>query len=278
MKIAVASGKGGTGKTLISTNLFNVVDDVIYLDCDVEEPNGHIFLKSKQESSESVYIAVPKIDDEKCTYCGRCGEVCKFNAIIVAKQKVLVFPELCHGCGSCSYFCPQQAITENPREIGKIETADFNNKKVYTGRLNIGEPMAPPVIKKLKHKADNFDGTIIYDSPPGTSCPVIETLKGVDFVVLVTEPTPFGLNDLKLAVEVVRKLNIPMGIVVNKSGLGGTIISDYCKAENIKLLLEIPHADEIAKKYSRGELITQDEKYKIIFEKLYQDIKTEISQ
>ena len=278
MKIAVASGKGGTGKTLIATNLFNVIKDAVYLDCDVEEPNGHIFLRSKIENSEPVNILIPEINDEKCTYCGRCAEVCQFNALIVAKDKVLVFPELCHGCGSCSYFCPQKAITEKPREIGKIEQSFFNNKKVLTGRLNIGEPMAPPIIKKLKESAPEQTSVIILDAPPGTSCPVIETIKGVDLVVLVTEPTPFGLNDLKLAVEVVRKIGLPMGIVVNKSGLGGSLIKDYCQSENLKLLLEISHDNKIAVQYSKGELISEKGSYEKVFNKLYSDIKLELSK
>jgi MinD superfamily P-loop ATPase len=278
MKIAVASGKGGTGKTLISTNLFNVITDSVYLDCDVEEPNGHIFLRSKIEKSDPVHILVPKIDTAKCTNCGRCAEVCQFNALIVTKEKVLLFHELCHGCGSCSYFCPEQAISEKPREIGKIEQSSFNKKTVFTGRLNIGEPMAPPVIRKLKENINNNEQVFIIDAPPGTSCPVIESLKNTDYIILVTEPTPFGLNDLKLAVAVVRKLKIPMGIVVNKSGLGGNLIKDYCQTENIKLLLEIPHANEIAVQYSKGELISNKEEYKNIFEKLFSDIKLELGK
>lgn len=273
MKIAVASGKGGTGKTLIATNLFNVTDNTVFLDCDVEEPNGHLFLQAEHQKNIPVNLLVPQIDEAKCVHCGKCSEVCKFNALIAAKNKVLFFPELCHGCGSCAYFCPHQAITEVPRNIGQIEVANFKNKQALTGRLNVGEPMAPPVIKQLKEQVKNFTQDIIIDAPPGTSCPVIEAVTGVDYVVLVTEATPFGLNDLKLAVELVRKLNIPLGIIVNKSGLGGTIISDYCREENLTLLLELPHDNEIAQKYSRGQLITDDEKYKNIFKKLYEDIR-----
>ncbi len=276
MKIAIASGKGGTGKTLVSTNLFNVITDSIYIDCDVEEPNGHLFLNSTIEKETIVSSLIPSVNPNKCNSCGICAQVCNFNAILCAKSKVLVFPELCHGCGSCIYFCPQNAISEIPKEIGKIETSSFNNRKFYTGRLNIGEAMAPPLIKKLKEKTKKYKKLII-DCPPGTSCPVIESIKGVDFVILVTEPTPFGLNDLRLAVEVVKKMKIPFGVVINKSGLGGTIIHDYCKNETIPILLEIAHDKWIAETYSNGKLITEDTYYKNIFTKLYNNILLEHS-
>lgn len=277
MIIAIASGKGGTGKTLVSTNLFNTIaGQAIYADCDVEEPNGHLFLKPLITKTLPISIPVPVIDEEKCTHCGRCAEICQFNALIVAKEKVLVFPELCHGCGSCAFFCPVQAIQEKPRAIGQLEEGTYQDKIVLTGRLNIGEPMAPPVIRKLKERFHDKNIVTIIDSPPGTSCPVISSITGADYVVLVTEPTPFGLNDLKLAVEVVRKLHLPFGIVVNKSGLGGKLITDYCAKENIKLLLEIPHADKIAELYSKGELITQQAEYHDIFKNLYLDILKEI--
>lgn len=279
MIVAIASGKGGTGKTLVSTNLFHTINEqAIYADCDVEEPNGHLFLKPVFKNNELVNIPVPVIDESKCTHCGHCAEVCKFNALIVAKTKVLVFPELCHGCGSCAYFCPEKAIVEKPREIGKIEEGTYAEKTVFTGRLNIGEPMSPPIIRKLREKIDTSNKFTIIDSPPGTSCPVIASITGTDYVILVTEPTPFGLNDLKLAVAVVRKLKIPFGIVVNKSGLGGTIIKDYCAAENIKILLEIEHDHEIAEIYSRGELISKKDKYKKVFKQLYATLLGEIKK
>lgn len=274
MKIAVASGKGGTGKTLISTNLFNVIPQAIYIDCDVEEPNGHLFLNSLIDKESLVSSLIPLVDETKCNNCGICAKVCNFKAILCAQKKVLVFPELCHGCGSCSYFCPQKAITEIPREIGKIETRSFQNKLTFTGRLNIGEAMAPPLIKQLK-KTIKQNSEIIIDCPPGTSCPVIEAIKDVDFVILITEPTPFGLNDLRLAVKVVQKMQIPLGVVVNKSGLGGNIIQTYCQNENISILLEIPHDKWIAETYSKGKLITEKLNYKKIFTNLYSTIKAE---
>ncbi len=274
MKIAVASGKGGTGKTLVSTNLFNVIENSTYIDCDVEEPNGHLFLNAKPEKEITVSTLIPAVDTSKCNSCGICAKVCNFNAILCAKNKVIVFPELCHGCGSCTYFCPLNAISEIPREIGKIEISSFKHKKVYTGRLNVGEAMAPPLIKQLKEKNNSFS-RIIIDCPPGTSCPVIESIKGSDFVILVTEPTPFGLNDLRLAVEVVKKTKIPFGIIINKSGLGGTIIHDYCKVDAIPILLEIPHDKWIAEAYSKGKLITEEPFYKTMFTQLHEKILQE---
>ncbi len=274
MKIAIASGKGGTGKTLIATNLFNVIPNAVYFDCDVEEPNGKLFLKGSTVKETHCNIMIPTVDLNKCTNCGKCSDVCQFNAIITAKNKVLVFPELCHGCGSCTYFCPTKAITETPKTIGKIIKSSFNNKPVFTGLLNIGEPMAPPIIKDLKKVSHNKKHTIL-DSPPGTSCPVIASIQNADIVILVTEPTPFGLHDLDLAVQVVRKLKIPLGVVINKSGLGGNIIHNYCKNKNIKILLEISHSKKIASLYSKGELITTLPKYKVLFLKLFKDILKE---
>ncbi|MDD4527593.1 MAG: ATP-binding protein [Candidatus Margulisbacteria bacterium] len=275
MKIAIASGKGGTGKTLISTNLFNVTPNSTYIDCDVEEPNGHLFLKGTHVKEQSFHIMIPEVNQNICNNCGKCAEVCQFNAIISAKQKVLVFPELCHGCGSCTFFCPTKAITETPKIIGKIQETLINNKPMITGTLNIGEPMAPPIIKQLKALPISTEH-IIIDSPPGTSCPVIAAITGADMVLLVTEPTPFGLHDLDLAVQVVQKLNIPMGIIVNKSGLGGNIIENYSKKKNIEILLEIPHSKTIAKLYSEGKLITTLPKYKKIFENLSEKIQKKV--
>ncbi len=274
MKIAVASGKGGTGKTLVSTNLFSVLKDSAFLDCDVEEPNGHIFLKPNETKIIPVDVKTPVVDEAKCSHCGKCAQVCNFNAILSAKQKVLVFPELCHSCGSCSYFCPENAISEQSREIGNIKVD--TNKHIYTGRLNIGEPMAPPVIKLLKNCITKNYKDIVLDAPPGTSCPVVETIAGVDYVVLVTEATPFGLNDLKLAVEVVKKTNIPVGVVVNKTFEEETLIAKYCESENIPVLLNIPHDNWIASEYSKGNLITSNEEYKNMFIKLREDIQNDL--
>jgi MinD superfamily P-loop ATPase len=252
--ISIASGKGGTGKTLVATSLALSLKDshrVMLLDCDVEAPNDHIFLKPAVTGSEPVNIMVPKVAEDKCTYCGRCAEVCAYNAIAVLSDRVLTFPELCHGCGACSYLCPEKAISEEPRETGVVEWGRSDGVEFVQGKLTVGEAMAPPVIRKVKEHAGN-GGTVIIDVPPGTSCPVVEAVKGSDFCLLVTEPTPFGLNDLALAVETVRKLDIPCGVVLNRAGAGDARVEEYCRKENIPILLTIPLDAEIARLYSRG--------------------------
>jgi len=254
MLISVASGKGGTGKTLVATSLALSLRDsnkVELLDCDVEEPNAYVFLKPEITSSRAVSILVPKVDGDKCTYCGKCGEVCAFNAIVVLGNHVLTFPQLCHGCGACSYLCPEKAIFEESRETGVVEWGYSDGLKFVQGKLTVGEAMAPPVIRKVKEYVDN-DGTVIIDVPPGTSCPVVEAVKGSDFCLLVTEPTPFGLNDLALAVETLRELGIPCGVVLNRAGVGDNKVEEYCEKENIPILLTIGLDIEIARLYSRG--------------------------
>jgi MinD superfamily P-loop ATPase len=254
MIISVASGKGGTGKTLVATSLaLSLIDSykVQLLDCDVEEPNSNILLRLDVKTSQPVYVPIPKVDETKCTYCGKCAEVCAYNAIAVIKDKVLVFPELCHGCGACSYLCPESAIAEEGREIGVVERANSGNLELVQGRLAIGEAMAPPVIRDVKKYIDPAN-VVIIDVPPGTSCPVVEAVEGSDFCLLVTEPTPFGLNDLSLAVEVVRKLGMPCGVVVNRVGIGGEEVEKYCNQEGIPILLRIPLDRNIAMLYSQG--------------------------
>jgi len=293
MIISVASGKGGTGKTTIAVNLALALakdkgKNVKFLDCDVEEPNAHLFLKPVITNSESVEIPVPKIDDKKCNYCGKCAEVCVFNAIVVTKNKVLVFPGLCHGCGACTLFCPEKAISEEGNEIGILEEGKAGSINFTHGRLNIGEPMAPPIIKKIKKKSKedysgNKDNNItnhhitLIDAPPGTSCPVIESIKGSDYTILVTEPTPFGLHDLILAVEVLKKLNIPHGVVLNKCDIGDQKVEEYCKKNDIPLLLSIPLDREIAVAYSQGIPIVKinpsyEQKFIQLFQKIAQTI------
>jgi len=279
MKIAIASGKGGTGKSTVSTNLAYLLSKtykkVCLLDCDVEEPNCHIFLKPVFDFSEPVYVSVPQIDVEKCVKCGKCAEVCQYNALAFVKGKVIVFAELCHGCGSCGLICPSEAISETGREVGVVESGIVSGFNFIHGKSRIGEAMSPPLIKAVKKHADKKDCIIqILDCPPGTSCPVIAAVSGVDYVFMVTEPTPFGLYDLKLAVDVMRKIGLPFGIVINRSGENDNLIEDYAKSENIEILTKIPDSRTIAECYSRGELVLKHlPEFKKAFEPLVKIIR-----
>jgi len=271
--ISIASGKGGTGKTTVAVNLALSLGDVQLLDCDVEEPNCHIFIKPVFESRHAVFIPVPVVNQNKCDGCGRCQEVCLYNAVAVVKKEVLIFPELCHGCGSCTYFCPHRAIEEEKKEIGVIEIGKNGEIQFVHGKLNVGMMMSPPVIRAVK-KHINKKKTVIIDAPPGTSCPVITAIKDTDFVILVTEPTPFGLNDLLLAVEVVRKLGISFGVIINRSGLGNKKTDEYCAGENIPILMRIPFSKKIAGIYSRGDpIIKALPEYIKEFRELYKKIE-----
>ncbi len=254
MIISVASGKEGTGKTLVATSLalsLRGTGRVQLLDCDVEGPNGHIFLKPAITDSEAVSIPVPEIDRAKCTYCGKCADVCAYRALIVTKQSVLVAPELCRGCGACSYLCPEEAITEAGREIGVVEVGGADGMDFVQGTLYVGEAMAPPVVRKVKEHVSH-EATVIIDVAPGTSRPVVAAVEGSDFCLLVAEPTPFGRYDLALAVEMLRKLSIPCGVVLNRAGVGDRQVEQYCSQEQIPVLMTIPLDTQIAGLYSRG--------------------------
>jgi len=279
--ISVASGKGGTGKTLVATSLALSLKDKYYvqlLDCDVEEPNDHIFMKPDITNRDIVSIPVPKVDERKCNYCGKCAEVCAYNAIAVVKQKVLTFPGLCHGCGACSYLCPEKAITEEGKEIGLVESGNSDGVDFVHGRLSIGQPMAPPIIRRVKEHT-NHDGIVIIDASPGTSCPVVEAIKDSDFCLLVTEPTPFGLNDLVLAVETAQKLNIPCGIVLNRAGVGDEKTEEYCHEEGVPILMTIPLDTEIARLYSQGiPLVTGMPDFKYRFMDLFEKIREMVGE
>jgi MinD superfamily P-loop ATPase len=275
MIISIASGKGGTGKTTIAVNLALSLPKgtVQLIDCDVEEPNSHIFLSPTIHQVTSVGIPVPRIDESKCTYCGKCAKVCEYHAMAVILKNVLVFDELCHGCGACSYLCPENAIFEVEREIGIIQEGSANGIPFANGVLNVGEPMASPLIRKTKEKIQK-EKIVILDAPPGTACPVIETVKGSDFCLLVTEPTPFGLNDLELAVGMLERLGIPMGVAINKADVGDRKVWDYCDSQNIPILMEIPMDRQIAESYSRGiPIVVVNPSYIQKFEGLFVKIK-----
>lgn len=278
MIVSVASGKGGTGKTLVAISLaLSLENEMQFLDCDVEEPNAHIFLKPVIDRQQIVSIPTPQVNEGKCTFCGKCAEVCAFNAIAVMPKKVLVFPELCHGCGACSYLCPEDAISEVGKEIGILEVGRANHIEFIHGKLNVGEMMAPPVIREVKGHIDPMK-TVIIDVPPGTSCPVVESVRGSDFCLLVTEPTPFGLNDLALAVEVIRKLGIPCGVVINRGGVGYNKLEEYCNTEGLPILLRIPLDTEIARLYSRGiPLVEGMPQWQPAFQQLFEDIQHIVS-
>lgn len=255
IRIAIASGKGGTGKTTVSLNLARAMNQPVkLLDCDVEEPNAHLFLKCDVQSTELVSIPVPQVDESICNACGECGRFCQYSAIVSFGTVPLIFPEMCHGCGGCMRVCPQNAISEIDRRIGTVETALCDSITLVTGSLDVGVAMAPPLIRAVKSKIDGTDITIL-DAPPGTSCPVIATIRDTDFVILVTEPTPFGLHDLSLAVDMVAELGVPFGVVVNRMGAGDDRVHRFCANNDIPLLLEIPDDRRIAEAYSKGVLI-----------------------
>lgn len=271
MKIAIASGKGGTGKTTVSLNLALSLSDVQLFDCDVEEPNCNLFLGFDLEKVEDVVCQVPVINQEKCSICRQCSDFCRYNALAALPDRVLFFPSLCHGCGGCAVLCPEKAIQESQRSLGVIEKAKGRSSpEFYRGLLNIGETMTSAVIKTLKNHIDTRK-TVILDAPPGTACPVIASIGDVDYCVLVTESTPFGFHDLRLAIDVVRSLKVPFGVIINRWGLGDSRVEEYCKAEGIPILLKIPNDLKIAELYSRGipfvrEMPEWNEKFLCMFE------------
>jgi len=291
MIISIASGKGGTGKTTVAVNLALSTSNAQILDCDVEEPNAHIFLKPEIKNKYPVLVPIPEVDQDRCNGCGECQRACEYNAIAVISpvknntgnksgkkgSKVLIFPELCHSCGACAYFCPQKAIRETGRKIGLVEIGEKNSLLFVHGMLDIGGTMSPPIIRAVR-KYTVPQKTVIIDAPPGTSCPVIEAIKGSNFCILVTEPTPFGLNDLTLAVKVLKKIKIPFGVVINRSDLGDKKTDKYCEIGNIPVLMRIPFKKEIALAYSKGIPIIEalpeyKEKFQALFKKIEKYIR-----
>jgi MinD superfamily P-loop ATPase len=254
MRLAVASGKGGTGKTTVSTNLARMLSrnhPVQYVDCDVEEPNGHLFLNPLISETIKTESLVPCIDESACTHCGECSTFCAYNAIAALGKTTLVFPELCHSCGGCRLVCSARAISEVSKDIGVVRIGTSGELKFADGTLNVGQAQSPPLIRELK-KHIIEDHIAIIDAPPGTSCPVVTSLRNTDLVVMVAEPTPFGLNDLELAVDMVRELNIPFGVIINRCDMGDERVDIYCTEQSIPIWGRIPNDIRIAKNYSRG--------------------------
>ena len=291
IKIAVASGKGGTGKTTVSTSLAlsRESNHTHLVDCDVEAPNAHLFFAVEETEQEIVTKRVPVVDFDRCTYCGKCAEVCQYHAISVmnraalAKQDVFIFPNLCHACGACTYICPERAIKERPEQIGKITTySTQTGLNITSGEMDIGTPMPTPIIKAAQKKADRIQtdiDLIIYDSPPGNSCAVVETIKEADYVVLVTEPTPFGLHDLKLAVELTQNLGKPAGVILNRADIGSNAVQEYLEQNGIPVLLKIPFQQEIAQNLSRGvPLAEQSPQWKESFTAVLTTIIEEVAE
>lgn len=280
-QIAIASGKGGTGKTTVAVSLALAIADEnpVLLDCDVEAPNAHIYLQPKLDRRLEVTLPIPEVDEDLCTGCGTCAEVCQYSAIVVVGGKTLVYPQLCHGCGSCTLQCPEEAIVETPRPLGLLEAGEgIAGVRLATGTLNIGEPMAVPVIRELK-RWDPFPGAemVIRDAPPGTSCPVVESVRGADFLLLVTEPTPFGLHDLKLAVEMAGELQLPVGIVINRDGVGDDAVEGYCREQGLPILLRIPFERRISEALARGQaLVEAFPAYMPRFKDLYERVRSHI--
>ncbi len=278
MIISVGSGKGGTGKTTVSTNLALSLKNVQFLDCDVEEPDSNIFLKTDIFETKNVNVLIPEIDKKKCTFCGKCSEFCRYNALAVLKKDVLVFPELCHSCGGCDLVCPVKAIKYKVRQIGKIEHGKKQDIDFYQGLLNVGEAQAIPVLKNLKKRIDE-NKNVILDAPPGTACPFVETVEQSDYCILVTEPTPFGLNDLKIAVDTVRLLGVPFGVIINRDGVGDNSVEMYLHHEKIPVLAKIPQSTEIAELYSNGNCFVEKfGEWKNRFKEIFEEISEEVEK
>ena len=279
MIVAVASGKGGTGKTTVSVNLaWAIGSDIQLLDCDVEEPNCHLFVKSTVQGEQTVGIPIPQVEDSLCDGCGECGRFCQYHAIVIIGTKPLVFREMCHGCGGCVKVCPRKAIKDVTHRIGTIQTLKAGNITLIRGQIDVGVAMAPPMIRSVKKRIRKTISAIL-DAPPGTSCPVVTTLRGADFVILVTEPTPFGLHDLKIAVDTVRQLTIPFGVVINRKGIGDDRVHQFCREQQIPILVEIPDDRRIAEEYSKGNLIIESlPQYRTIFESLWKQVLESVHQ
>lgn len=282
MKLAIASGKGGTGKTTLATNLALALSlsgrEVAYLDCDVEEPNGYIFLKPDVQAQDNVAVMVPEVDYELCNGCGACARICRFSAIVCLKDKPMLFEQLCHSCGGCKLVCSTGAITERPRRVGVVRRGTAGKACFTDGILDIGAIQTPAVIKAVKESAGGSAVNII-DCPPGTSCPVIEAVRGADFVLLVTEPTPFGLNDLRLTIDMVRRLRLPFAVAINRCDAGDSAVLEYCKEQEIDVLLNLPNERRIAECYSKGQMLAEQiPEYRQLFLQMYEAVEGRVKE
>ncbi|SHE73942.1 ATP-binding protein [Desulforamulus putei] len=282
MIISVASGKGGTGKTLVATSLaLSLLDEqkqVQLLDCDVEEPNAHIFFNSQPVYEEVVTLPVPQVEYARCQYCGKCSEVCQFRAIALLKRTLVIFPDVCHSCGGCWHLCPAGALEPVAREVGNVRISRAGSLEIVSGSLKLGTHISPPVVKAVRQK-ENRENIVIIDGPPGSSCPVMAAVAGTDFCILVTEPTPFGLNDLSLAVEMLQVLGVPCGVVINRDVPGNDIIDRFCQEKGLQILLRIPFQTKIARAYARGiPLVKSDPLWREKFRDLYHRVAREVQQ
>lgn len=274
MNVAVLSGKGGTGKTTVAVNIFNVLKKGVLIDTDTEEPNSHLFLDGTIVNTYDVKKNHPVINMETCSMCGKCGSHCHFNAIIPTKKKILVFEDLCHDCGLCQIVCPNGAISYKEKAQGTITKYQYKNKDVYSGKLNIGEVSGVRIIEDLKRRVAKEE-LVIIDSPPGVSCSTVASIEGADYAIVVIEPTPFGLSDMKMVVELLREKQIPFGVVINKSGLGNMCVSDYLEEEQIELLTKIPFKKEFAVLYSEGKIISD---YSDLFKEKIEEVIAKVQR
>lgn len=278
ISLSILSGKGGTGKTTLAVNLALALENVQLLDADVEEPNDYLFISPEIESkeTESVMRLIPEVDDDKCTACRKCVDFCEYNALAMMLDNVLVFEEVCHSCGGCKIVCPEDAITEKEKELGKLRHDSLPNLDFWQGELNTKEEKAVPVIEKLKTKIDR-DKKVIIDSPPGTTCPTIEAITDTDFTIVVTEPSPFGLHDLKMVIEMLNDINQPFAVVINRAEADSDyLIEDYCQEKGIRVILKIPFSRQIAELYSEGiPFVSELDGWEEKLQKLYQEIREE---
>jgi len=277
MKVAVLSGKGGTGKTLVSVNLAAVSLNAVYIDCDVEEPNGYLFFKPLELNTQSVSVKTPVVNHARCNGCRKCVEFCRFNALAYISQKVIVFNDICHSCGGCEILCPEKAISEEDKEIGKIEKGISLNVKVLTGILNTGEASGVPIIRKLIDEAQSDIDFTVIDCPPGSACVVMESIKDADYCILVAEPTLFGNHNIEMVYELVRLFNKPFGVVINKCLPGENLSEEFCTANNIPVLTKIPFSTELGTINSKGLIaVREEQKYRDLFLELFDKVTKEV--